>query len=68
MTRDWGTLDCPRCGATHPPPDPRSVENDDEFLLMDLTCPRCGHRWRHSLEIWRYYGIGRPPPSRREDR
>ncbi len=68
MSGDWGSLDCPRCGTTHPPPDSAAATDDDETIRVQLGCVTCGHRWEHSVEIWRYYGVPERLPSREEDR
>jgi len=65
---DWGSLECPHCGAGQPPPDARAATNDDEWLFVALTCARCGGEWEHRVEIWRYYGVPEELPSREEDR
>jgi hypothetical protein len=68
VSRDWGNLDCPHCGAEHASPDPRQATNDDEFLFVLLSCARCGGEWEHRVEIWRYYDVAERLPSREEDR
>ena len=66
MPGDWGILDCPHCGFTHPPP--QGVTTDTEKLTADLVCPNCHKGWEHEVELWRYYGVQRELPSREEDR
>jgi hypothetical protein len=38
MPGDWGNLDCPNCGYTHPPPEGATTEC--EAVIADLICPR----------------------------
>jgi transcription elongation factor Elf1 len=66
MPGNWGRLDCPSCGHTHPPPERASSECD--AVIADLICPNCGQGWEVRVELWRYYGIQEELPSREQDR
>jgi hypothetical protein len=66
MPGNWGNLDCPNCGYTHPPPESAATECD--AVVADLICPECHRGWEVRVELWRYYGIQEELPSREEDR
>jgi hypothetical protein len=66
MPGNWGNLECPNCGCTHPPPDAADTECDQ--VIADLICPQCHHGWEVTVELWRYYGIQPELPSREDDR
>jgi hypothetical protein len=66
MPGDWGSLDCPGCGATQPPPEGAVSECD--ALIANMVCSRCWTRWQVRVELWRYYGVAEELPSREADR
>jgi hypothetical protein len=66
MSGFWGSLDCPNCGHTHPPPAAPACDCD--HLIADLICPQCHRGWELKVELWRYYGIQAELPSREQDR
>jgi hypothetical protein len=66
MPGNWGNLDCPACGHTHPPPEGASCDCDE--LLADLVCPECANGWEVRVELWRYYEIPQELPTSEEDR
>jgi hypothetical protein len=68
VSGDWGKVECPRCGAAQPPPDPRAATNDDELIFVHLTCVNCGQQFDHWVQLWLYYGVAERLPSREEDR
>jgi hypothetical protein len=67
MPGNWGNLDCPACGATHPVPERASNCECDE-VVADLLCPQCGQGWELRVALWRYYEIDERLPSPAEDR
>jgi hypothetical protein len=66
MPGDWGKLDCPHCGCTHPVP--ARAATDCDAVIADLICPTCHGGWEVRVELWRYYGIPERLPSGEEDR
>ncbi len=66
MPGNWGSLDCPVCGRTHPPPEGATTEC--AAVIADLICSGCRHGWEVRVALWRFYGIESALPSREEDR